>query len=462
MFLNKYIGDKAFYRTVLGISIPIMVQNGITNFVSLLDNLMVGRIGTEEMSGVSIVNQFVFVFNILIFGAVSAAGIFTAQYHGYGDKDGVRNTFRFKMLTNIIVAFLAVVTFLCFDEQLISLFLHNGSVEGDLSETLSFGVEYLRVILIGMIPYAITQVYASNMREMGETVLPMIASIIAVATNFVLNLLLIFGLFGFPQLGVTGAAIATVVSRFVEMIVLVVWGHTHINECTFLSGAYRSFRIPRALFRRIVLTGLPLMFNELFWALSVTMRNQCYSTRGLDVVAAQNINSTIVNLFNVVYLALGSSIGIVVGNLLGAGKLEEARDTDRKMIFFSVSCAAGMGVLLGSIALPYARLYETNETIRLLSVFMIVVSAVTMPLCAYAHASYFTLRTGGRVLITFFLDSFYMWVFVIPVTAVLAYFTGIGIHWLFIAGQTAEALKCILAYVILKKGSWANQLVLDK
>lgn len=462
MLLKKYIGDKAFYRTVLGISIPIMVQNGITNFVSLLDNLMVGRLGTEEMSGVSIVNQFVFVFNILIFGAVSAAGIFTAQYHGYGDKDGVRDTFRFKLLTNIIVTVLAIIAFSCFDEQLISLFLHNGSVEGDLEKTLSFGVEYLQVSLIGMIPYAIVQVYASNMRETGETVLPMIASIVAVVTNFVLNLLLIFGLFGFPQLGVTGAAIATVISRFIEVLVLIVWGHTHKGKCPYLAGAYRSFRIPRVLFRRIVLTGLPLMFNELFWALSVTMRNQCYSTRGLDVVAAQNINSTIVNLFNVVYLALGSSIGIVVGNLLGAGNLEEAKDTDRKMIFFSVTCATGMGVLLGSIALPYTLLYEASETIRLLSVFMIVISAVTMPLCAYAHASYFTLRTGGKVLITFFLDSIYMWIFVIPVTAILAYFTDVGIHWLFIAGQLAEALKCILAWVILKKGNWANQLVLDK
>ncbi len=462
MLLKKYIGNKAFYRTVLAISVPIMVQNGITNFVSLLDNLMVGRVGTEEMSGVSIVNQFVFVFNILIFGAVSAAGIFTAQYHGYGDRDGVRNTFRFKMIVNIIVAVLAVIALWVFDEELISLFLHGGSVEGDLEKTLSFALDYLRVILIGMIPYAIAQVYASNMRETGETVLPMLASIVSVLVNFVLNGLLIFGLFGFPQLGVTGAAIATVLSRLVEMFVLIVWGHMHKEKCPYLVGAYRSLRIPRPLFRRILLTGLPLMFNELFWALSITMRNQCYSTRGLDVVAAQNINSTIVNLFNVVYLALGSSIGIVVGNLLGAGKLEEARDTDRRMIFFSVSCAAGMGVLLGAIAFPYAMLYEASETIRLLSVFMIVVSAVTMPLCAYAHASYFTLRTGGRVLVTFFLDSVYMWIVVIPVTAFLAYFTNIGIHWLFIAGQTAEALKCILAWAILRRGNWANQLVLDK
>ncbi len=459
MFLKRYIGDKVFYRTVLGISLPIMVQNGITNFVSLLDNIMVGTLGTEEMSGVSIVNQFIFVFNILIFGAVSAAGIFTAQYHGFGDNEGVRDTFRFKFLANVVVALCAVAVFAVFDDTLISLFLHDGSTEGDLALTLERGKEYLTVILVGMVPYALSQVYASNMRETGQAVLPMIASIAAVVTNFVLNILLIFGYFGFPALGVVGAAIATVISRFVELFVLVIWGHTHTDKCPYLIGAFRSFRIPRTLFRRIFMTGLPLMFNELFWSLSVTMRNQCFSTRGLDVVAAQNINSTIVNLFNVVYLALGSSIGIVVGNLLGAGKLEEAKDTNRRMIFFSVLCATGMGVILSVIAAPYTWLYEPTAAVRDIAVFMILVSAITMPLCAYAHASYFTLRTGGKVLITFLLDSGYMWLIVVPITAILAYFTDLGIHTVFIVGQAAEATKCVLAAYLLKKGTWANQLV---
>lgn len=462
MLLRKYIGDKAFYRTVLAISVPIMVQNGITNFVSLLDNIMVGILGTEEMSGVSIVNQFIFVFNLLIFGAVSAAGIFTAQYHGFGDTDGVRYTFRFKLLTNLIVGIGAVALFACFDEALISLFLHDGSAEGDLELTLVRGKEYLRVILIGLVPYAITQVYASNMRETGQTVLPMLASIAAVVTNFVLNCILIFGFLGVPAFGVTGAAIATVISRFVELMILVIWGHTNPTKCPYLCGAFRSFRVPQKLFRRIFVTGLPLMFNELFWALSVTMRNQCYSMRGLDVVAAQNINATIVNLFSVVYLALGNSIGIVVGNMLGAGKLDEAKETNRKMIFFSVLCALGMGALLCGVAAPFTLLYNTGEAVRDLAVFMIIVSAVSMPFSAYAHASYFTLRTGGKVLITFLLDSVYMWVAVIPATAVLAYFTGLGIHWIFIVGQGIEAAKCLLAWILLKRGNWAKQLVSDE
>ncbi|MBR6727493.1 MAG: MATE family efflux transporter [Clostridia bacterium] len=462
MFLKKYIGDKHFYRTVLAVAVPIMVQNGITNFVNLLDNIMVGRLGTESMSGVSIVNQFIFIFNLMIFGAVSAAGIFTAQYHGLGDRDGVRYTFRFKGMINLTAGLLGVLVFALFGDHLIGMFLHDGSAEGDLALTLSEGLAYLNVMLIGLVPYAISQVYASTMRETGETVMPMIASIVAVATNFVLNIVLIFGYLGAPALGVQGAAIATVISRFAELAVLLIWGHTHTGRCGFLVGAYRSLRVPRVLTGRIMLKGLPLMLNELFWSLAVTMRNQCYSTRGLDVVGAQNINATIDNLFSVVYLALGTSISIIVGNLLGAGKIEEAKDVDRKMMALSVMCSVGISALLVATSGLFPLFYNTGEGVRTLATFMIIVTACVTPFRAFAHAAYFTLRSGGKVMVTILFDSVYMWSVVMPVALVLAHFTGIGIHWMFIICQVVESVKFILGAVLLKRGSWVRQLVADE
>ncbi len=462
MIFNRYIGNRAFYRTVLAVSVPMIVQNGITNLVNLLDNVMVGRLSTEAMSGVSIVNQFIFIFNLLIFGAVSAAGIFTAQFHGFGDVEGEKYTFRFKFIINAAVGTLGVVLFALLDEPLIRLFLHAGSIEGDLELTLAFGQDYLLVMLAGLIPYAISQAYASTMRETGQTLVPMLASTAAVATNFVLNCILIFGLLGAPALGVTGAAIATVTSRFVELAVLLLWGYTHKDRCPYLVGALHSLYLPRTLFGRIVNKGLPLMANEFFWALAVTLRNQSYSTRGLDVVAAQNIGSTIINLFSVVYLSLGSAIAIVVGNELGAGKTEQAKDTGRKMMAFSIACAAGMGVLLLIISPLFPQLYNTTEPIRALSTFMIAVSAIAMPFYAYAHAAYFTLRSGGKVAITLLFDSVYMWTIVIPTVMLLTHCTTVNIHLLFIAGNLAEMLKCIFGFLLLRKIDWANQLVADE
>lgn len=462
MYLRKFIGDRAFYKKVLAVAVPIMVQSGITNFVSLLDNIMVGRLGTEPMSGVSIVNQFIFIFNLLIFGAISAAGIFTAQYHGLRDVEGERYTFRFKFLINVVASILAIGIFFFFDDALISLFLHSGSSDGDLAATLYYGKQYLMLMLIGLIPYAISQVYASTMRETGQTIVPMIASVAAVAVNFVLNLVLIFGLVGLPALGVRGAAIATVVSRFAELAILLIWGHTHKNRCAYLRGAFRSLHIPRRLFAQISIKGLPLMANELFWAIAMTLRNQCYSTRGLEVVAAQNINSTILNLFNVIYMSIGCSIAIIVGNQLGAGKFEEAKDSDRKLLAFSITCSVGLGILLASFSHLFPLLYNTTENVRSLAAYMMIVSACVMPFCAFAHSAYFTLRSGGRVMVTLLFDSVFMWAAVLPVAASLAYFTEVSILLLFAVAQATEVIKVVFGAILLRRGTWARQLVADE
>ena len=130
---NRYIGDRAFYSGVLAIAVPMMIQNGITNFVSLLNNIMVGKLGTEAMSGVSIVNQFVFIFNLMVFGAISAAGIFTAQYYGLGDNNGIRNTMRFKLMINLTFGIILTAAMGIFSEQLIDLFLFESESSGDLA-----------------------------------------------------------------------------------------------------------------------------------------------------------------------------------------------------------------------------------------------------------------------------------------------------------------------------------------
>ena len=458
-YFKKFIGDKKFYRKVLAVSLPIMVQSGITNFVSLLDNIMVGRLGTEAMSGVSIVNQFIFVFNLLIFGAISAAGIFTAQYHGLDDAEGERNTFRLKFLINVIASAAAFFAFFFYDDQLISLFLHNGSAKGDLALTLAYGKEYLAIMLIGLFPYAIAQTYASTMRETEQTIPPMLASISAVAVNFILNYILIFGKFGFPALGVQGAAIATVISRFTELAILLIFGHTHKEKCRYLIGAFRSFSIPRPLAVAIIAKGLPLMANELFWSLAITLRNQCYSTRGLDVVAAQNISNTFFNVFNVVYMAIGSSIAIIVGNLLGAGKLEEAKDASRKMMAFSVTCSTIMGLIMVGCSSLFPRIYNTTDDVRALASYMMIVLAITMPFCAFAHSAYFTLRSGGKVMITLLFDSVYMWAVVIPISLLFAYATDVNILVLFAISQGTDLIKMLFGLALLKKGTWVRQLV---
>nr|MBQ8253191.1 MATE family efflux transporter [Lachnospiraceae bacterium] len=459
MIMKKLIGTKDFYKKVLFIAIPIMIQNGITNFVSMLDNIMVGQIGTDQMSGVAIVNQLMFVFNICIFGGISGAGIFTAQFYGKGDQEGIRNTFRFKVYACGFLTAFAVALFWFADDFLISLYLHEGSEVGNLAMTLQCGKEYLAIMLAGLIPFAISQIYASTLRECGETILPMIAGVTAVFVNLGLNYVLIFGNFGAPKLGANGAAIATVISRFTEVGIVVIWTHAKKAKYKFIAGVYKSFRIPGELVRTILAKGSPLMANEILWAVGMAMIAQCYAYRGLAVVAAQNITSTIVNVFNIVYIALGSSVSIIIGQLLGAGKKEEAKEKDVQLIAFAVASCALIGAIMACFSKAFPSVYNTEQQVKNLATALILVSTLAMPFQAFNHASYFTLRSGGKTWITFLFDSVFVWVIVVPFAFCLSRFTSLGIVTVYLLVQATEIIKCIIGFIMVKSGIWLQNIV---
>lgn len=457
--MKKLIGTKQFYKMVLLIAVPIMIQNGITNFVSLLDNIMVGRIGTEQMSGVAIVNQIIFIFNLCVFGGVSGAGVFTAQFHGQGNEKGVRDTFRFKLIVCVLicVAFLLIIAF--GGDTFIQRYLHEGSNTGDLLLTAQYAQEYLKICILELLPFAIIQVYVSTLRETGETVVPMIAGMIAVLVNLVFNYILIFGKFGAPVLGVSGAAIATVISRFVELIIVVTWTHMHSTRNHFIVGAYKTMKIPSALAWKMFVKGTPLFINEGMWAAGQTVIMQCYSMRGISVVAALNITSTITNLFNIVFLALGSAIAIVVGQKLGAGDMEEAKTSAYQMITFSVMCCIVVAAIMLCIGHLFPEIYNVSDEVKMISSKAIQVSALLMPMQAYLHASYFTIRSGGKTLITFLFDSCFVWVITIPLAYVLTKFTGLDIIPLYAFVQLGDIIKCIIGFCLVKSGMWMHNIV---
>lgn len=459
MFIKKLIGDRAFYRRVLAVAVPIMIQTGITNLVNLIDNIMVGSLGTEQMSGVSIVNQFLFVFTLLIFGTSAAGGIFTAQYYGKADVGGVQFTFRFKFWVNLIAGVLGVGVFLLAGDRFIGSFLYEGSQSGDLALTLGFGQEYLKIMLVGLIPYALSQAYCTTLRETGHAVIPMAAGFVAVGVNVFLNYVLIFGKFGVAPMGVAGAALATVFSRFAELFFVVLWTHCHPRRCPWNQKAFSRLYIPAGLFGKIAAKGLPLTVNEVLWASSVTLRNQCYATRGIETVAALNISTTVVNMFGVVYMAVGHALAVMVGHHLGAGRLKEAKDTATKMITFSFLCAVGMGLLLVAGAGLFPSLYNTDASVRALAGYAMMISAAFFPFHALSHSSYFALRTGGRVGVTFLLDSGFMWAVVVPTCLLLSRFTAMPIHWLFVCGQAVEGLKAALSLLLLQRVQWVRRLV---
>ena len=457
---HKYIGSRAFYRRVFSVAVPIIVQMGITNFVSMLDNIMVGQIGTMPMSGVSIVNGLIFVFNLCIFGASSGAGIFTAQFYGSGDDEGVRHTFRFKILICAAISAIGVTLFLLGDSFLIGLYLTGEGDPAEAAEVLRYGLQYLYIMVWGFLPFALTNAYSSTLRETGEAVVPMIAGIAAVFVNLVLNYVLIFGHFGAPEMGVEGAAWATVISRYVELVIVAGWTHRNSSRNLFIIGVFRSFRIPATLLGGIIRKSMPLLINEFLWASGMATINQCYSTLGLDVVAAQNISSTLYNLASVVFLSMGNAVGIIIGQMLGAGRPEaEVRDTDRKLIATSVVSCLVFAMLMASASGLFPQIYNTTDDVRHLATWLICISAMMMPFNAYTNAAYFTLRSGGQTLVTFLFDSCFVWTVCVPLAFCLSRFTNLGILPIYAICQGTDLLKCAIGAYMIKKGAWIQTLV---
>ena len=457
--LRRLIGNRKFYAMVMAVVLPIIVQNAISNFVNLLDNLMVGRIGTDQMSGVAIANQLIFVFNLAVFGAVSGAGIFAAQYHGAGDTEGVRAAMRYKLYVCTAICIGTAVLFIYAGERLVSLYLTDTSDPARVQATLDYAMKYLHIMVIGLIPFGIAQCYAGTLRETGETRLPMYAGIIAVFVNLIFNYLLIFGKLGFPCLGVEGAACATVLSRFVELAIIAVYTHTHTHRHAFAKGLYRSMRIPRDVVRAVTIKGTPLLVNELLWASGMATLTQIYTLRGLDVVAATNISSTVNNLFSVAFLSMGSASAIIVGQALGANQVKTAKDHAGKLITFSVMISLGVGAVLFALSRFIPQLYNTSSSVHDLATMLLRVIACIMPFHAIPNCCYFILRSGGKTGVTFLFDSGFIWLASIPTAYSLTHFTALSVILVFLCVNCLDIIKTAIGIVLIKKGIWINNIV---
>ena len=450
--------DNAIYRRALRLAVPMMIQNGITNAVNLVDNVMVGSLGSEAMTGVSIIGQLIFVFNLAIFGGLSGPGIYGAQFYGHDSKENFRASVRMKAWICLICLLGGLLVFRLLDDPLIGLYLHGESAEINKELTIQYAKQYLSVMLFGLPPFVITQVYAGSLRETGKSVQPMIAGIVSVATDIVLNYLLIYGKFGCPELGVKGAAIATVIARYIECAFLLLCTHLHIAEHPFLQGVWSTFRLPKDLSLKMLRKSLPIFFNEFLWAAGLAAMTQCYGLRGLEIVAGMNISNVICNLMNVVFVALGNAVGILSGQTLGASKPELAKSNAFKLMWFTGFVTAGISVVLLAVSGLFPQFYNTSDHVRTYAANFIRITALFFPVQGFLNALYFTLRSGGKTLVTFLFDSVYSWTIIMPTAFLICRYTALPIYAVYTIILSFDILKVIIGYILIKKGVWISNL----
>ncbi len=453
--------NRQIYGRALRLAVPMMIQNGVTNMVGLVDNVMVGSLNTEAMTAVSIVGQLIFVFNLAVFGGLSGPGIYGAQYYGQNNTEGFRSTFRIKIWICMFCLIAGISIFLFGQDTLIGLYLRGESKAVDPELTMRYAKEYLMIMLLGLMPFAVTQIYAGSLRETGESVVPMAAGVTSVAVDIVFNYLLIFGNFGMPRLGVSGAAIATVLSRVVETAVVVIFATVKKKKFIFLQGIYSTLLVPKEVTAKIVKKGLPIFFNEFLWAGGMAAMTQSYSTLSLDIVSGLNISNAICNLLNVVFIALGNAVGILIGQTLGASEFERAKKESFSLMWFTGIVCVGLTAVLIAVSGIFPRFYDTTDEIRSLGQGFIIITALFFPVQGFLNALYFTLRSGGKTLITFLFDSIFTWIVALPTAMILCSFTSLPVFAIYAIVQAVDIIKVIIGYILISKGVWISNLVAE-
>ena len=450
--MRSFIGDRHFYKRLFAISLPIVLQQLLTSSLQLIDNLMVGDLGELAIGSVSVVNQLYFVIILITFGALGGAGIFTAQYFGSKEEEKLKQTFRFKLIVALLLVILSIVVFSVLGEYLIGFFTEN-------QVTIAGGMDYLNIVKWSMLPWAFSIAISTTFREIGTTKPLLWITLGAIITNTVLNYLLIFGNFGFPNLGIEGAAYATLASRVVEFLLMFV---LLIRKGKIFNTKIKDvFKIDALILKAIIIMALPLLLNEFFWSMGQTMFLQSYSTRGDSALAAMNITNAISQLVFVTFGGIGTGIAVMVGNTLGMNQLEGAKDNAKKVIAFAVAFAFVTGMMLFILSFFILDLYDITETTKRIAANNIRINAIFIPVYSFNVSMYFTLRAGGDTRSTMMMDSGYMWVVQVPLIFILARVTNLNVIMLFLIVQLLELPKSVFALSRYKKENWVRNLAIE-
>lgn len=452
MKLRTFFGDKAFYRHLIAVSLPLILQQLVTASVQIVDNVMVGRLGETAIGAVSVVNQLFFVVIITTFGVISGSTIYMAQYFGAKNQNKLNQTYRITLYAALIVALIAFLIFTFADTLLIQIFTSN-------PVTIQLAEEYISIIRWGLFGFAISIAISSSLRVVGITKPLLWISVFSIFLNTILNALLIFGLLGFPELGVIGAAIATAIARFAEagLSLWYMWRRQNVFQWDW----NRIFAVEFSLIKAILIIGFPLLLNEIFWSIGQTTFLYAYSTRGDGALAAMNITNTISQITFVLFQALGTASAVFVGNKLGENELDEAQANAKRLVFTAGVVAAAVGVVQFLLSGLFTDFYAINEITKTWAIFNIRVNAMFVPLYTMNVTLFFIIRSGGDTKSTLLMDSGFMWFVAVPVALSLAFFTALPITWMFLLVQGTEFFKVLFSISRYNKKRWVKNLATE-
>jgi len=452
---RSIFGPASFYREVLSVALPVMAQQAIQSLVSLIDNFMVAGLGDAKMAGVNVANQVNFVYLVLMMTLSGAGGIYMSQYRGAKDEEGMRQAYRFKAIMTMGLSALYFAVCQTMPVALISVMTRGNAAQ---AEIVVHGAAHLRVVSWMFIPMGLSQSIGTAFREIGRPTVPLVISVCATLVNTFGNWVLIYGNLGAPRLEIAGAAVSTNIARGVEVLAFIAYARS--SKAPFFVPLSRLLKAKWPLFREILGKSSLMLLSETSWVVSETVTTALYNGRGgAEVVAGMSAGWAIANIFFLVFTGIHVSTGVVVGGLLGADKLDEARVKARWIMSGSVIAGTTLALLqVASIAaVPFVFMNLTKDATKVTAGLLLVISAY-LPLWSLLNAQFAVSRAGGDTMMGVAVDVGVTYTLFIPGAFALALLTPIGPVAMYAIVKLTDFAKWVVAHNWLKKERWLRNL----
>ena len=445
--------DPPFYKQLTIIAVPIVVQNLVAAMLNMVDNVMVGGLGKESLAAVGIANQIFFIFVLVLFGINAGISVFIAQFWGRESYDDIKKATGIGLIFSFTFGIVFMLTALMIPDKLISIFTTDNAV-------ISLGVKYIRIVAFGYPLSAISMVYAVSMRATEKVNIPLISSVISLGLNTFLNYSLIYGNFGFPGLGVSGAAIATVISRTTEIIIIVsiVYSKKMAVACRFSDIKKITTKFVFSIFK----ISIPVLMNESLWVLGTSVFAVVYGRMGTDEIASFNIVQTLDRIAFVAVLGLGNACAVMVGKQIGAGRPDRAFTFAVRSNLIAPIVGITIAMLTIAVSYPVIGLYDVPAQVKNYASLMILISALSMPVRALNFTNLMgVMRAGGDAHFILALEAIPLWTIAVPLTIIGGLFAGFPIPVVYLLALSEELIKCLLGIYRFLSKKWIRNLAVS-
>ncbi len=448
--IDSFKKHEEFIPKLLAIATPIVLQNFLTSTLNFLDVFMVGQLGEGEVAAVGIGNQVYFLFIMFVFSIATGTAVFTAQYWGKKDIKNIHSYLGIGITFSLIISAIFTVVILMFPGALVRLFNTD-------PEVIKLGAEYIRIVAFSLIMTSISIVYATILRSTEHVKFPMVASFIGLVLNTLLNYILIFGKFGFPELKVQGAAIATLIARGAEFSVTV--GFTYLRKYPAAAALRNLFKFTKEMMKNFLKIWLPIMGQSVGWALGYSMYSVIYGHISTGALAAYNIACSIERISLTIFMGLGSACAIMVGNRIGANEEYKARDYSKNFLSLSIALSSVIAIILIIVRGYIVNFYNLPEQSSLYLYHLLLVMALIM-LARVMNIIFQNgiLRAGGDTLFSMVVELGGIWIVGIPLAAIAAFVFKLPVYYVMAIAATEEFVKMIAGFYRFLSNKWIHNL----